>query len=67
MYSTRDLRGHKIYLKISLNRRNAREFDNSVLGSASIVKVASEVRTEAANRLRDFTWNLGTLEEGYGT
>ena len=22
---------------------------------------------EVANRLRDFTWNVGTLEEGYGT
>ena len=33
----------------------------------SVVRVGSGVRTEVANRLRDFTWNLGTLEEGYGT
>lgn len=31
------------------------------------VDVGNEGHTEVGDRLREFTWNLGVLEEGYGT
>jgi len=38
-----------------------------MFGIIYIVRVGNEGRTEVADRLTEFTWNLDTLEEGYGT